>query len=216
VRVLIADDQELMRTGFKMILEAQPDITVVADVADGVSAVQAAGRLRPDVCLLDIRMPGLDGLEVTRRLAGPGVPDPIPVVVITMFDLDEYVNLALQHGASGFLLKDCGPGLLVEAVRAAVRGDALVAPQITVRLLSHFRKSLPDRAALPAAALTEREIDVVRAVAGGRTNQEIAAELFVAVSTVKTHLGAAQAKLGVRNRVEVAAWAWRAGLADNP
>ena len=213
MRVLIADDQELMRAGFKMILEAQPDITVVADVADGVSALEAARALRPDVCLLDVRMPGLDGLEVTRRLAGPDVSDPIAVVVITMFDLDEYVDVALQHGASGFLLKDCGPALLVEAVRAAVRGDALVAPQVTVRLLSHFRKA-PSRTGVAADVLTDRETDVVRAVARGRTNQEIAAELFVAVSTVKTHLAAAQVKLGVRNRVEVAAWAWRIGLVD--
>ena len=213
MRVLIADDQELMRAGFKMILEAQPDITVVADVADGLSAVETARRLRPDVCLLDVRMPGLDGLEATRRLAGPEVADPIAVVVITMFDLDEYVNTALQHGASGFLLKDCGPALLVEAVRAAVRGDALVAPQVTVRLLRHFRTA-PSRSTVEPHVLTERETDVVRAVARGLTNHEIAAELFVAVSTVKTHFAAAQLKLGVRNRVEVAAWAWRVGLAD--
>jgi DNA-binding NarL/FixJ family response regulator len=214
VRVLIADDQELLRVGFRMILEAQPDITVVAEVGDGRAAVEAARRLRPDVCLLDIRMPGLDGLEVTRLLAGPQVADPIAVVVITMFDVDEYVHTALQHGASGFLLKDCGPALLVEAVRAAVRGDALVAPQVTVRLLRHFRRPAA-RATRPAEALTERETDVVRAVARGRTNQEIAADLFVAVSTVKTHLAAAQGKLGVRNRVEIASWAWRAGLADD-
>jgi DNA-binding NarL/FixJ family response regulator len=214
VRVLIADDQELMRAGFRMILEAQPDIEVVADVPDGLAAVREARRLRPDVCLLDIRMPRMDGLEATRALAGPGVTDPIAVVVITMFDLDEYVNAALQHGASGFLLKDCGPALLVEAVRAAVRGDALVAPQITVRLLRHFRRTVPDRSRAPLEALTERETDVVRAVACGFTNQEIAVDLYVGVSTVKTHLAAAQAKLGVRNRVEVAAWAWRTGLAD--
>ncbi len=215
MRVLIADDQELMRVGFRMILEAQPDITVVADVADGLAAVDAARRLRPDVCLLDVRMPGLDGLEATRRLAGPEVADPIAVVVVTMFDLDEYVNAALQYGASGFLLKDCGAALLVEAVRAAVRGDALVAPQVTVRLLRHFRKTPQHRALVPVQALTDRETDVVRAVADGLTNQEIAAALFVAVSTVKTHLAAAQAKLGVRNRVEVASWAWRAGLVDD-
>jgi DNA-binding NarL/FixJ family response regulator len=215
MRVLIADDQELMRVGFRMILEAQPDITVVADVADGLAAVDAARRLRPDVCLLDVRMPGLDGLEATRRLAGPEVADPIAVVVVTMFDLDEYVNAALQYGASGFLLKDCGAALLVEAVRAAVRGDALVAPQVTVRLLRHFRKTPQHRTLVPVQALTDRETDVVRAVADGLTNQEIAAALFVAVSTVKTHLAAAQAKLGVRNRVEVASWAWRAGLVDD-
>ena len=213
MRVLIADDQELIRVGFRMILEAQPDITVVADVADGRAAVEAARRLRPDVCLLDIRMPGLDGLEGTRLLAGPEVNDPIAIVVITMFD-DEYVDTALQSGASGFLLKDCGPALLVEAVRAAVRGDVLVAPQVTVRLLRHFRRRPQARAAVPVEALTDRENAVVRAVARGLTNHEIAGELFVAVSTIKTHLAAAQAKLGVRNRVEVASWAWRAGLVD--
>ncbi|GAA2485485.1 response regulator [Winogradskya humida] len=211
MRVLIADDQELLRAGFRMILEAEPGITVVATVADGAAALDAARRLRPDVCLVDIRMPLVDGLEVTRQLAGPGVPDPIAVVVITMFDLDEYVDTALRHGASGFLLKDCGPALLVEAVRAAVRGDALVAPQVTVRLLKHFRAAAA--AGVPAHTLTARELDVVRAVAQGHTNHEIAAALFLSVSTVKTHLGAAQAKLGVRNRVEIASWAWRAGLA---
>jgi DNA-binding NarL/FixJ family response regulator len=215
VRILIADDQELIRVGFRMILEAQPDITVVAEAADGRAAVEAARRLRPDVCLLDIRMPGLDGLEVTRLLAGPAVADPIAVVVVTMFDVDEYVHTALHNGAKGFLLKDCGPALLVEAVRAAVRGDTLVAPQVTVRLLRHFRQTPPARAGMPAETLTDRETDVVRAVARGRTNQEIAGDLFVAVSTVKTHLAAAQAKLGVRNRVEVASWAWRAGLAED-
>jgi DNA-binding NarL/FixJ family response regulator len=215
VRVLIAEDQELIRVGFRMILEAQPDITVVADVADGLTAVNSARRLRPDVCLLDVRMPGLDGLEVTRLLAGPDVADPIAVVVITMFDIDEYVNAALQFGASGFLLKDCGAALLVEAVRAAVRGDALVAPQVTVRLLRHFRRTPPARTTVPVEALTDRETDVVRAVARGRTNNEIAAELFVALSTVKTHLAAAQAKLGVRNRVEIASWAWHVGLVDD-
>ena len=214
MRVLIADDQELIRVGFRMILEAQPDITVVAEVADGVAAVEAARRLRPDVCVLDIRMPGLDGLEVTRLLAGPEVTDPIAVVVVTMFDVDEYVNTALQSGASGFLLKDSGPALLVEAVRAAVRGDALIAPQVTVRLLQHFRRGAPARPVAPAEALTDRETDVVRAVARGLTNNEIAADLFVAVSTVKTHLAAAQTKLGVRNRVEVASWAWHAGMLD--
>src|SRR5262249_25640933 len=152
------------------------------------------------------RMPGLDGLEATRRLAGPDVADPLKVVVVTMFDLDEYVHAALQHGASGFLLKDCGPGLLVEAVRAAHRGDALVAPQVTVRLLRHFRRRA-DAAPAPVEALTDRETDVVRAVARGLTNTEIAGALFVALSTVKTHLAAAQAKLGARNRVEIAAWA---------
>ena len=209
IRVLIADDQEMVRAGFRMILETQDDMEVVADVADGVSAVAKARELRPDVCLLDIRMPGMDGLAVTEALAGPGVADPIRVVVVTTFDLDEYVHTALANGASGFLLKDAGPALLMEAVRAAVRGDALVSPQITVRLLRHFAGP---RQAETAVGLTERETDVVKAAARGLTNTEIGAELFLSLSTVKTHLAAVQAKIGARNRVEVAAWAWRTGL----
>jgi DNA-binding NarL/FixJ family response regulator len=214
IRVLIADDQEMVRAGFRMILETQDDIEVVADVPDGVSAVRLARELRPDVCLLDIRMPGMDGLEVTKSLAGPGVTDPLKVVVVTTFDLDEYVHTALTNGANGFLLKDAGPALLLEAVRAADRGDALVSPQITVRLLRHFATA---NATAPAPAstteaLTERELDVVRAAARGLTNTEIGTELYLSLSTVKTHLAAVQAKIGARNRVEVAAWAWRTGL----
>ncbi|MEO3874671.1 response regulator transcription factor [Nonomuraea sp. B12E4] len=211
IRVLIADDQQLVRTGFQMILDAQPDIEVVAAVSDGAEAVSEARRLRPDVCLLDIRMPKLDGLEVTRVLAGPGVENPLRVVIVTTFDLDEYVYGALRSGATGFLLKDSGPTLLIEAVRAAAAGDALVSPSVTVRLLQHLAK--PRRTAPRAKEpLTDRELDVVRLVARGRTNQEVAAELFVSLSTVKTHLGSIQAKLGVRNRVETAAWAWESGV----
>ncbi|WP_298181047.1 response regulator transcription factor [Saccharomonospora sp.] len=215
IRVLIADDQDMVRAGFRMILGAQEDIEVVADVSNGVEAVRQARELRPDVCLLDIRMPGLDGLEVTRQLAGPGAADPLKVVVVTTFDLDEYVHAALQGGASGFLLKDAGPTLLIEAVRAAARGDALVSPQVTVRLLKHFgRKQRSDRR--PATEeLTERELDVVRAAARGLTNGEIGAELYLSLSTVKTHLASVQQKLGVRNRVEIAAWAWRNGIMDD-
>ncbi|WP_283137823.1 response regulator [Rhizohabitans arisaemae] len=213
IRVLIADDQQLVRTGFKMILDAQPDIEVVASVADGAEAVEHARRLRPDVCLLDIRMPRLDGIEVTRILAGPGVAQPFRVVIVTTFDLDEYVYGALRAGACGFLLKDSGPTLLIEAIRAAAGGDALVSPSVTVRLLEHLAKpSTTGHGRAPAEPLTERELDVVRLVARGRTNQEVAAELFVSLSTVKTHLGSIQTKLGVRNRVEVAAWAWESGF----
>ncbi|MBE8520032.1 response regulator transcription factor [Amycolatopsis sp. H6(2020)] len=213
IRVLIADDQEMVRMGFRMILDAQDDIEVVADVADGVSAVSKARELRPDVCLLDIRMPGLDGLEVTRQLAGPDVTDPLKVVVVTTFDLDEYVHTALRNGASGFLLKDAGPALLIEAVRAADRGDALVSPQITVRLLKHFNGGVvKPKAASPSEPLTPREMDVLKAVARGLTNTEIGAELFMSLSTVKTHLASVQSKIGARNRVESAAWAWRSGV----
>jgi DNA-binding NarL/FixJ family response regulator len=212
IRVLIADDQEMVRTGFRFFLDAQPDITVVAEAADGEEAVALARRERPDVCLLDIRMPRLDGLEATRLLAGPQVADPMRVVVVTTFDLDEYVYGALRGGACGFLLKDSGPALLAEAVRAAAAGDSLVSPSVTVRLLNHVTAlrttAVPARHAEP---LTDRELDVVRLVALGRTNAEIAAELYVSLSTVKTHLSSVQSKLSARNRVEVAAWAWQHG-----
>jgi DNA-binding NarL/FixJ family response regulator len=211
IRVLIADDQALVRTGFQMILDAQPDMEVVAAVSDGAQAVAEARRLRPDVCLLDIRMPKLDGIEVTRALAGPGVEKPMRVVIVTTFDLDEYVYGALRAGATGFLLKDSGPALLIEAVKAAADGGSLVSPSVTVRLLRHVAR--PSRsAARLRKPLTDRELDVVRLVARGRTNLEVAAELFVSLSTVKTHLGSIQSKLGVRNRVGIAAWAWESGV----
>jgi DNA-binding NarL/FixJ family response regulator len=212
ISVLVADDQELVRTGFQMILDAQPDIKVVSAVADGIEAIEEARRLRPDVCLLDIRMPRLDGLEVTRILAGPGAHDPMKIVIVTTFDLDEYVYGALRSGACGFLLKDSGPTLLIEAVRAAAVGDALVSPSITVRLLEHLARPRRTTARPGVEPLTERELDVVRLVARGRTNQEVAGELFVSLSTVKTHLSSIQAKLGARNRVEIAAWAWESGV----
>lgn len=215
IRVLLADDQQMVRTGFRLILESQDDIEVVADVADGDAALAAARRLRPDVCLLDVRMPGLDGIALTRLLAGPGLTDPMRVVVVTTFDLDEYVYGALAAGATGFLLKDSGPALLVEAVRAAVAGDALVSPAVTVRLLAHLTPAGAPPGGGPGGGdpgLTDREVDVVRAVARGRTNTEIAADLYISLSTVKTHLNHVHAKLGARNRVEVAAWAWRRGL----
>jgi DNA-binding NarL/FixJ family response regulator len=224
--VLIADDQDMVRTGFRFFLDAQPDITVVAEARDGEEAVALARRERPDVCLLDIRMPKLDGLEATRLLAGPEVADPVRVVVVTTFDLDEYVYGALRGGACGFLLKDSGPTLLAEAVRAAAAGDSLVSPSVTVRLLKHVTepaaagtRTRPAPPAPPAPSapvqepLTERELDVVRLVALGRTNAEIAAELYVSLSTVKTHLSSVQLKLGARNRVEIAAWAWQNGHA---
>ncbi|MGW0417764.1 response regulator [Streptomyces sp. NPDC003015] len=219
IRVLIADDQDMVRTGFRFFLDAQPDITVVAEAADGETAVRLAREVRPDVCLLDIRMPKLDGLEATRLLAGPEVADPLRVVVVTTFDLDEYVYGALRGGACGFLLKDSGPTLLAEAVRAAAAGDSLVSPSVTVRLLRHLTQGpapAPVVAARPAPAtepLTDRELDVVRRVALGRTNAEIAAELYVSLSTVKTHLSSVQLKLAARNRVEIAAWAWQHGHA---
>ena len=216
LRVVIADDQEMVRSGFRLILEAN-GIEVVGEATNGVEAVRLGRDLRPDVCLLDIRMPELDGLEATRQLAGPDVVDPIAVVVVTTFDLDEYVRTAIDNGASGFLLKDAGAALLVEAVRAAANGDALVSPSITVRFLAHFggvREAPPQP---PVTPLTEREEELLVEVAKGSTNAEIGAALHISLSTVKTHLGSIQAKLGARNRVEVAAWAWQTGrMRDRP
>ncbi|MCF6469692.1 response regulator transcription factor [Nonomuraea sp. MG754425] len=211
IRVLLADDQAMILASLRIILEDQPDITVVAEARDGVEAIEQARRTRPDVCLVDIQMPRLDGIEVARALADA----PPRVVMVTTFDLDEYVHDALRGGAAGFVLKDAGPGLLVEAVRAAHAGDALISPSITLRLLRH----LADRAGrstarAPAQPLTPRETQIVRAVARGRTNQEIADRLFISLSTVKGHVSGVQAKLGVRNRVEIAAWAWESHLMD--
>ncbi len=208
IRVLVADDQELVRTGLSMILGAEPDIEVVGQAVDGREAVALARRLRPDVCLFDIRMPGLDGIEATRALAGPGVEDPIAVVVITTFDLDEYVFAALRAGAKGFLLKDAGAGLLAQAIRAAAGGDALIAPNVTVRLLEAFAGSAPAASpAQPIEPLTEREEQVLVQVARGMSNSEIAGELYITLSTVKTHVASLMTKLGARNRVEIAIWA---------
>ena len=208
IRVVVADDQDLVRTGLVMILGAQPDVEVVGEASDGLEALDLATRLRPDVLLVDIRMPGLDGVEVTRRLAGPEVVDPMAVVVITTFDLDEYVLGALRAGARGFLLKDAGPQLLVQAIHAAAEGDALIAPNVTRRLLATFADRAPEVPAQPVDTLTPREEEVLALVARGRTNSEIAAELHVGLSTVKTHIASLMTKLGARNRVEVAIWAY--------
>ena len=209
IRVLLADDQEMVRTGFRLILSAEPGLEVVGEAGTGVDAVSRARELRPDVVLMDIRMPELDGLEATRVLVAD--PEPPRIVVVTTFDLDEYVYGALRAGACGFLLKDAGPRLLVEAVKAAAAGDALVSPSVTVRLLEHLAARPVARTPDLTDALSPRELDVVRAVARGRTNAEIAAELFVSLSTVKTHLTNIQTKLSARNRVEIAAWAWEHG-----
>lgn len=210
-RVLIADDQDLVRAGFRLILDAQEGIEVIGEAPDGLACVELARTLLPDVCLVDVRMPKLDGLEVTRLLAGPGARHPTQVVVVTSFDQDDYLEVALRNGACGFLLKDATPALLAEAVRAAARGDALVSPAMTVRLLKQLTARAAANGTLPESSLSARQLDVVRLVAVGRTNQEISEELCLSLSTVKTHLGHAHHKLGVRNRVEVAAWAWANG-----
>ncbi|MER7669393.1 response regulator transcription factor [Kitasatospora sp. NPDC096128] len=223
IRILVADDQADIRSAFRMILDVQPDMTVVAEAADGAAAVQEAKRLRPDVVLADIRMPKLDGLEVTRQLAGH-----CKVIVVTTFDLDEYVHTALRHGAAGFLLKRSGPVLLIEAVRAAMAGDALISPQITVRLLQHMALPGPARAsgaaggagvpgpliAGPVEELTEREKEIAELVADGATNAEIGAGLFISPGTVKNHLANIQRKLGARNRVGVASWVWEQAVGN--
>ena len=209
IRVLVADDQEIIRTGLRMILDAQPGIEVIAEARDGREAVALARQLRPDVCLFDIRMPDVNGLEATRLLAGPDVEDPMAVVVITTFDLDEYVHGALKAGARGFLLKDAGPELLSQAIHAAANGEALIAPNVTVRLLEAFadlRTGQPP--AQPIEPLTAREEEVLLTVAAGLTNAEIADELYISLSTVKTHLASLMGKLGARNRVEIAMWAY--------
>ena len=213
IRVVVADDQDLVRTGLRLILGTLDGIEVVGEAGDGREAVRVAREQRADVCLMDIRMPVLDGVEATRLLAGPGVADPVAVVVITTFDLDEYVHGALQAGASGFLLKDAGPELLGEAVRAATRGDSLISPSITRRLLSSFAgtSSRGRQPVQPVDPLTEREEQVLLTIARGRTNAEIADELHISLSTVKTHIGSLMTKLGARNRVEVAMWAYETG-----
>ena len=209
--VALADDQELIRTGFRLILDGQPDIDVVGEAGDGAAAVQMVHDLRPDVCLMDVRMPGLDGLAATEQIKDDPRTAETQIVIVTTFDLDEYVYAALRAGASGFVLKNAGARLLVEAVRAAVAGESLISPSTTVRLLEHLAAG-PALDAAAADALTAAERNVVVRVARGATNGEVAAELHLAVSTVKTHLNRVQARLGLRNRVEIAAWAWEHGL----
>ena len=212
IRVLVADDQDIVRAGLTMILDAQPDIEVVGQAADGREAVALAHTLRPDVCLLDIRMPEVDGIDATRQLAGPDVADPLAVIVITTFDLDAYVHGALKAGARGFLLKDAGPELLTQAIHAAANGDALIAPSVTARLLAAFADTQPRQPpAQPLEPLTSREEEVLIPVAQGWTNHEIADDLHISVSTVKTHLASLMGKLNARNRVEIAMWAYETG-----
>ena len=212
-RVLLVDDQPLLRTGFRMILEGEDDIEVVGEAADGVEAIDAALRLRPDVVLMDIRMPNLDGVEATRRLAGPGTDDPLKILILTTFDLDEYVFEALHAGASGFLVKDTDPVELIRAVRVVANGDALLSPGITRRLIAEFASAGPNRA--PRAGLerlTEREREVTAQVAAGLSNDEIAAQLTMSPLTAKTHVSRAMIKLGARDRAQLVVFAYESGL----
>lgn len=209
ITVALVDDQEMVRMGFSLILDADESITVVGQASDGVDAVALAKREHPDVILLDIRMPKLDGLAALPRLT------PISkVIMVTTFDDDDYVDAALAGGASGFLLKDAGPDLLLAAVRAAANGDALISPSLTLDLLS--RRAQDTRTGEDRlAGLSERENDVARLVARGRTNQEICAELYISLGTVKSHLGSIQTRLGARNRVEIAARMWESGAMNS-
>jgi DNA-binding NarL/FixJ family response regulator len=213
ISVLIVDDQALVRTGFRMILEAEADLEVVGEAADGLLAIDEARRLRPDVILMDVRMPELDGIEATRRLLENGGSD-ARVVMLTTFDMDEYVYDALRAGASGFLLKDVPPEHLVDGIRAVANGDALLAPSITRRLVEEFVRSAPPQTKPPAGLdqLTSREHEVLLLIARGMSNAEIAAELYVSETTVKTHVARVLMKLSLRDRVQAVVLAYEAGL----
>jgi DNA-binding NarL/FixJ family response regulator len=212
VRVVIADDQALVRGGFRMILDARDDIDVVAEAGDGDEAVTLVERHEPDVVLMDIRMPKVDGIEATRRIAGSG--STARVVVLTTYDVDEYVFAALRAGASGFMLKDVPPSELVEAIRIVARGDALLAPSVTRRLLARFADVVPDATAAPAdlEELTQREVEVLRFVALALSNAEIARRLHLTEATVKTHVSSVLRKLGLRDRVQAVVFAYDVGL----
>ncbi|WP_168583018.1 response regulator [Gephyromycinifex aptenodytis] len=213
IRLLLVDDQELVRAGFRMVLDAQSDMTVTAEASDGQRAVEVAATAEFDVVLMDIRMPRLDGVQATKRIAA--MPDAPRVLVLTTFDLDEYVFAALKAGAAGFLLKDAGPDELLNAIRAVHAGDAVVAPSTTRRLLERFVPSMPEPGASPDAklsVLTAREREVLLAVGKGMTNAEIAAALFLAEATVKTHIGRILAKLQLRDRVQMVVMAYETGL----
>ena len=215
IRVLLVDDQALVRTGFRMIINTEPDLQVIGEAPDGRQAITQTHRLHPDVVLMDIRMPELDGVEATRQLAGPGVAHPTKVIILTTFDLDEYVIEALRAGASGFLLKDASATTLVEAIRVVARGEALLAPTVTRRLLDRFAPRLPAVDPLVThnlATLTERELEILKLIARGLSNQEIATRLFLAETTVKTHVSNLLAKLQLRDRIQAVVLAYDTGI----
>ncbi|MEA3501165.1 MAG: response regulator transcription factor [Actinomycetota bacterium] len=220
IRILIVDDQALIRSGLRMILEAETGISVIGEAGDGREAVETAGRTRPDVILMDIRMPTMDGIEATRQLVGSGL-DPEPrVLILTTFDLDEYVYAAIRAGASGFLLKDAPPDDLIHAIRVVARGEALLAPTVTRRLIEDFAsRPEPEAASEGMNELTEREVEVLRSLAAGLSNAEIADALFVSEATVKTHISHILTKLDLRDRVQAVVVAYESGLVrpgDNP
>ncbi|GAA3934746.1 response regulator [Actinoplanes auranticolor] len=213
LRVLICDDQPLIRTGFTTIIGAQPDLEVVGECGNGREAVELAGRLRPDVVVMDVRMPVLDGIEATRLLAGAGVTDPVKVLVVTTFNLDEYVYEALRAGASGFLLKDAPPAQLLHGIRTVASGAALLAPEVTRQLVGRYAARIRPAEDTPDdVALTPRELEVLRLIADGRSNSEIAATLVISHETVKTYVSRILTKLDLRDRVQAVVYAYRRGL----
>jgi DNA-binding NarL/FixJ family response regulator len=214
IRVLLADDQALVRAGFRALLDAQNDIEVVAEASDGEEAVHLAGTLKPDIVLMDIRMPGMDGLQATRAIAGDDALDAVRVIILTTFDLDEYVFEALRVGASGFLVKSTEPAELVHAVRVVTAGDALLSPGVTKRLVAEFAERAKEPGPAPALeALTDREREVMGLVAEGLSNEEIAERLVVSPATAKTHVSRAMVKLGARDRAQLVVFAFESGLA---
>jgi DNA-binding NarL/FixJ family response regulator len=217
LRVLVCDDQELIRTGYATLFGLQPDLEVVGQAEDGLIAVELAEQLRPDVVVMDIAMPVLNGIEATRRLAGPGVPDPVRVLIVTTFNLDEYVYEALRAGASGFLLKDARPSELAEGIRVVAAGESLLAPAVTRRLVGRFADrirpagSLATEAALSLDVLAPREVEVLKCVAAGMSNAEIAVEMLIGHETVKTYVSRILTKLDLRDRVQMVVFAYRTG-----
>ena len=216
ISVLLADDAAMVRAGFAALLDAQPGVRVVGQATTGTEAVAQAARLRPDVILMDVRMPEMDGIEATRRIGAPSFPvsPPPRILMLTTFDIDDYVHDALQAGASGFLLKDATPEELVQAVRVVAAGDALLSPGITRRMIEQFaaRRPRPPRDAGILAQLTDREREVLMLIAQGRSNREVGAELFISDHTVKTHVGKLLMKLGARDRVQLVIFAYDNGL----
>ena len=218
IRVVVADDQPLVRAGLRTLLETEPDIEVVAVAEDGAAAVEQALALRPDVVCMDIRMPGRDGISATRDLCGPDVADPIPVLVLTTFDIDDYVFGALEAGASGFLLKDADPDAIVAAVRSVAAGHGTLDTSLTRRVLREVvtrRRTQPVTAARGSELLTTRELDILLHLAEGMSNEEIAQALVLEVSTVKSHLARMMPKLGVKSRLQAAVWAYQSGLVEH-
>ncbi|MFC8663372.1 response regulator [Streptomyces sp. NPDC057199] len=213
IRVLVCDDQVLIRTGLVTIIDAQPDMEVAGECGDGQAAVDLAGQVRPDVVVMDVRMPVLDGIEATRQLAGAGVPHPVKVLVVTTFNLDEYVYEALRAGASGFLLKDAPPAQLLHGIRTVGTGAALLDPEVTRRLVGRYAARIrPAEGAPHDIPLTPRELEVLRLIANGFSNSEIAATLVISPETVKTFVSRILAKLNLRDRVQAVVYAYRQGL----